>query len=78
MRFSYKGGCVVCEHMCIETFKTRAGWAIDKRVRVISNTMLFTIVISLLELRYYFKCCVRVNKIGTQFWMGTCYIHKNI
>ena len=45
--FSYKGGCGV--HMCtrIEVFKRRAGLATYKRLRVISNIMLFKTVIPL-------------------------------
>ena len=44
-RFSYKGGCGVsiCKH--IEAFKKELAWAIYKRLRVISNIMLFGTVI---------------------------------
>ena len=45
-RFSYKGGCGVCERMRIEAFKRRAGLGY-KRLRVISNKMLFKTVILL-------------------------------
>ena len=41
MRFSYKDGCGVHKRTRIKAFKTRAGLAIDKWLRVISNTMLF-------------------------------------
>ena len=45
--FSYKGGCGVCERMCIKALKEEMAWAIDKWLRVISNTALFKIVIPL-------------------------------
>ena len=45
--FSYKGGYVVCEHMCIEAFKRELAWAIDKWLQVISNKMLFKTVVTL-------------------------------
>ena len=45
--FSYKGGCDVCECKRIEPFKKELAWAIDKRLWVISNKMLFNIVIPL-------------------------------
>ena len=38
-RFSYKGGCGICECARIKAFKRRAGWAIDKWLWVISNKM---------------------------------------
>ena len=44
---SYKGGCGAREHTRIETFKEQLGWAIDKRLRLIINTMLFKTVIPL-------------------------------
>ena len=44
MRFSHRGGSVVCKHMSIKTFKTRTGWAIDKWFQLISITMLFKTV----------------------------------
>ena len=43
-RFSYEGGCGVRERTRIETFKRRV---IDKRLRVISNKMLFKTVVPL-------------------------------
>ena len=41
-RFSYKGGCGIREHTCIEASKRRPGLGC-KRLRVISNKMLFKI-----------------------------------
>ena len=35
-RFSYNGGCGL--RVCIKVFKTELAWAIDKWLRVISNT----------------------------------------
>ena len=46
-RFSYKGGCGLCECLRIEVFKEELAWAIDKRLRVVSNKMLFKTVIPL-------------------------------
>ena len=40
-RFSYKGGCGVCERMRIEAFKIELAWVIDKRLWVVSNKVLF-------------------------------------
>ena len=37
--FSYKGGCGIRECTHIETFKEELSWAIDKRLRLIINTM---------------------------------------
>ena len=45
--FSYKGGCGICERKRIEAFKRRAGLGYDKRLRVVSNKMLFNTVIPL-------------------------------
>ena len=42
-RFSYKGGCGICECMCIEA--EELAWAVDKQLRVISNKMLFKAVV---------------------------------
>ena len=39
---SYKDGCGVCGHLCIEVFKRRAGLAIDKQLQIISNITVFT------------------------------------
>ena len=41
--FSYKGGCGVCERMRInwKRLKEELAWAIDERLHVISNKMLF-------------------------------------
>ena len=44
--FSYKGGCGVRERTYIKTFK-KLSWPIDKWLRLIINTMLFTTVIPL-------------------------------
>ena len=46
-RFSYKGGCGVGERMHIKSLKEELAWAIDKRLQVVSNKMLFKIVIPL-------------------------------
>ena len=54
-RLSYKGGCGIREHMCIKTFKEELAWAIDKRLRIISNKMLFKTVIPLKTKKSRFK-----------------------
>ena len=41
VHFSYKGGCCVLECMLNEALKAELVWAIDKWLRVISNTMSF-------------------------------------
>ena len=46
-RFSYKGGCGVCEYMHIKAFKRRSGLGYSKRLRVNSNKILFKTVVSL-------------------------------
>ena len=46
-RLSYKGVCGVCGSTHIEAFKEEVAWATDKRLRVISNIMLFKTVIPL-------------------------------
>ena len=38
-RFSYKGGCGICERMCVEALKEELGLAIDKQRWVISNML---------------------------------------
>ena len=38
-RFSYKGGCGVCEHTYVEEFKEELAWAIDKQLQVNSNSI---------------------------------------
>ena len=45
--FSYKSGCGICEPMHIKEFllKEQLDWAIDKRLQVNSNKMLFQAVI---------------------------------
>ena len=45
--FSYKGGRGMCGHTRIEAFKEELAWATYKRLRVISNIMLFKTVIPL-------------------------------
>ena len=45
--FSYKGGCGIRERTHIETFKEELAWVIDKRLCIISNKMLFKIVVPL-------------------------------
>ena len=45
--FNYKGGCGVRERMHIETLKEELAWVIDKRLWIISNKMLFKIVLPL-------------------------------
>ena len=46
-QFSYRGGCGICGFTCIEAFKRRVAWAIDKWFWVIGNIMLFQTVIPL-------------------------------
>ena len=46
-RFSYKGGCGVHGSSRIEAFKEKLAWATYRRLRVISNIMLFKTVIPL-------------------------------
>ena len=46
-RFSHKGGCGVCGSTHIKAFKEEVAWATDRRLRVISNIMLFKTVILL-------------------------------
>ena len=46
-RFSYKGWCGVRKCMHIEAFKKELAWAVDKRLWLINNKMLFKIVIPL-------------------------------
>ena len=46
-RFSYKGGCGARGRTRIEAFKKELAWATYKRLRVISNIMLFKTVIPL-------------------------------
>ena len=43
-RFSYKGGCGVCEHTRtrIKVFKRELAWAMDKWLQVISNKIVYT------------------------------------
>ena len=42
--FSYKGGCGIHEHICVSRrLKEELAWVIDKRLRVISNAMLFVL-----------------------------------
>ena len=43
----YKGGCDIRKCMRIEMFKSWLGWAIDKRLLLIINTMLFKTVLPL-------------------------------
>ena len=50
-RFSFKGECGVDECTCIEALKEELSWVIDKRLRIIINTMLFKTVITLRILR---------------------------
>ena len=45
--FSYKGGCGLHERACIELSKEELAWAIDQRLRVITNTMLLKTVMPL-------------------------------
>ena len=60
--------------MRIEMFKEELDWVIDKRLRVISNKMLFTTVVSLrylknkaiLNLKQYCMCCyVTLSNVAT-------------
>ena len=44
---SYKSECGVCERTCIEALKEELVLAIDKKLQVISNKMLFKTVIQL-------------------------------
>ena len=49
-RFGYNGGCAVSECPRIKAFKKikeELAWAIDKRLRIIINIMLFKTVILL-------------------------------
>ena len=46
-QLSYKGGCGIRERTCIEAFKKGLAWAIDKRLWVISDKMLFKTVVPL-------------------------------
>ena len=53
--FSYKGGCGICGHTCIEEFKRKAGLGERLMALSISNTMLFKTVIHMhttKELKY--------------------------
>ena len=40
--FSYKSGCGICECTRIEIFKEELGWAIDKQLWFIINTLFKT------------------------------------
>ena len=44
-RFIYKGECGIHERTRIEMFKEELSWAIDKRLWIIINTVLFKVVI---------------------------------
>ena len=44
---SYKGGCGICEHTCIQTLKEELACAIDKWHKVISNKILVETTIPL-------------------------------
>ena len=44
-RFSYKGGCGVRERILSKRLNEELAWAIDKRLRVVSNKMFFKTVI---------------------------------
>ena len=46
-RLSYKGGFGILECTRIDNLKEQLGWAIDKRIRLITNKMLFKTVVPL-------------------------------
>ena len=47
VRFSNKGGCVIHKCMCIKAIAGLGSWAIDNWLQLISNAMLFKIVVPL-------------------------------
>ena len=47
VRFSNKGGCVIRKCTCIKARAGLGSWTIDNWLRLISNSMLFKIVIPL-------------------------------